>query len=383
MQFSSESEEVTIAVLGFSVTPIKALLQQIISKETAEAKTITVYQPVVSPNNLVGWRPFKRPGREINSIFQSLKLRKEILTDIYCFLHQRSRKMHERRGIPYRRGYLFSGPPGTGKSSMITALATAFKLPIYRISLGQTNDVVFTALIRAVLIWAIVVIEDIDCAGLENRSEKASNSNYKQSVSLSTLLNAMDGMEAGTGRILIATANFPETLDPAITREGRIHMIVPFDFITSEQAQQMFENFYSKAKDEDNDTQDEGVDNVYKSFGFNPSDAWASRSRQEWIGDLKVLSIQFSELVPKGWQHAKVEKLLIRNQNDPTMAIKQLHQEVVAEAESKIKLLRQKEAELESDIKQFRPEGSESEIEQPCGDQDGSAKQILEEGQEM
>jgi SpoVK/Ycf46/Vps4 family AAA+-type ATPase len=123
----------------------------------------------------------------------------------------------------------------------------------------------------------------------------------------------MNGMKAGIGRILIVTTNFSERLDPAITREGRIHLTVPFDFITSEQAEQMFENFYSKTEDEDNDTQNDNVDKVYKSFDFNPSDAWVLMYHQECIGDLKALSMEFSELVPKGWRHAKVEELLIRN----------------------------------------------------------------------
>jgi hypothetical protein len=212
---------------------------------------------------------------------------------------------------------------------MIIALANEFNLPIYRIPLGQMNDGIFAALIQVVPKWAIVVIEDIDCAGLENRSEKGTNldPNRKPKIALSTLLNAMDGMEAGIGRILIVTTNFPERLDPAITREGRIHLTVRFDFITSEQAREMFGNFYSQVKGEDNDTQDKNVDEVYKSFGFNPPDVWALMHHQEWIGDLKALSMEFSKLVPKGWRHAKVEELLIRNPDDPRMAIKQLRQE--------------------------------------------------------
>ena len=58
--------------------------------------------------------------------------------------------------------------------------------------------------------WAIVVIKEIDCASLENRSETGTVPNRRPNISLLTLLNAMDGMEAGIGRILIVTTNFPE-----------------------------------------------------------------------------------------------------------------------------------------------------------------------------
>ena len=78
------------------------------------------------------------------------------------------------RGIPFRRGYLLHGVPGSGKSSLIHALAGALMLDIYVISLSASwmNDATLSSLMGRVPARCIVLLEDLDAAaGLGPRSQ--------------------------------------------------------------------------------------------------------------------------------------------------------------------------------------------------------------------
>jgi chaperone BCS1 len=71
----------------------------------------------------------------------------------------------------------------------------------------------------------MVVLEDIDTAGIEQRGNTVNEENdasRQKGITLATVLNALDGIGAHNGHILVATTNAKATLDPALTRPGRI-----------------------------------------------------------------------------------------------------------------------------------------------------------------
>ena len=183
-------------------------------------------------------------------------------------------RWYANRGIPYRRGFLFHGPPGTGKTSFSFAIAGVFGLDIYCISLLEPTlteedlGALFTSLPRR----CVVLLEDIDSAGLAKRSEeteetedekatvsdatqiaqalksvhkKKENKNSNRGISLSGLLNAIDGVASHEGRVLVMTTNFPEKLDDALIRPGRVDMKVAFTMATRSQIQELFVRMYS------------------------------------------------------------------------------------------------------------------------------------------
>jgi mitochondrial chaperone BCS1 len=144
------------------------------------------------------------------------------------------------RGIPWRRGYLLFGPPGTGKSSAIRALATELGMDIATLDVGRsglTDDALREALMTAPR-NALVAIEDIDAVFTQRDMAG------KVGVSFSGLLNAIDGVAAQEGRALVMTTNHPERLDPALIRPGRADVHVELGLVGAGAAAQLFARFF-------------------------------------------------------------------------------------------------------------------------------------------
>ena len=136
------------------------------------------------------------------------------------------------RGISYHRGYLFSGQPGTGKTSMATALASHLKKDVYLLNLSsiEKDDSIIKAF-SDVSKGALILIEDIDALpAIHQRSEvdeKDDDDDEDEDkkgigISLSGLLNAIDGIATPQDCIIVMTTNHPEKIDKAVMRKGRV-----------------------------------------------------------------------------------------------------------------------------------------------------------------
>lgn len=146
----------------------------------------------------------------------------------------------DRLGVPWHRGYLFHGPPGTGKTTTARALATCFNLPVYWLPLGEvTRDGDLISLISSVPARSLLIMEDVDvfAAATERRAKKGG-------ASLSGLLNALDGLWTPHGLITIMTTNDLGALDPALIRDGRADKRVAFDLLDEDQALRLAAWFY-------------------------------------------------------------------------------------------------------------------------------------------
>ena len=67
---------------------------------------------------------------------------------------------------------------------------------------------------------------------------------YLNKLTLATLLEVLDGVMEMDGRMLIITTNYPEKLDKALIRPGRIDMKVHFGPMTSKNILEMFEHYF-------------------------------------------------------------------------------------------------------------------------------------------
>ncbi|THF98282.1 hypothetical protein TEA_022400 [Camellia sinensis var. sinensis] len=168
-----------------------------------------------------------------DTLAMDLTLKKEVIDDLDRFVKRRH--FYRRVGKAWKRGYLLYGPPGTGKSSLIAAMANYLKFHIYDLELTSLRS---DAELRRHLIstanQSILVIEDIDCSSNFQNRQAGGYNNGDSQVTLSGLLNFIDGLWSSCGdeKIIIFTTNHKDRLDPALLRPGRMDMHIHMSYCT-------------------------------------------------------------------------------------------------------------------------------------------------------
>lgn len=209
-----------------------------IALKTTEGKTViyTSFGPE--------WRKFGQPKakRMLPSVILDSGIKEGILDDVYDFM--KNGKWYSDRGIPYRRGYLLYGHPGSGKTSFIQALAGELDYNICILNLSENNltDDRLNHLMNNMPERSILLLEDIDAAF--NKRSQTGEQGFHSSVTFSGLLNALDGVTSSEETITFMTTNHPEKLDAAIMRPGRIDYKVFVGNATPYQVEKMFMKFY-------------------------------------------------------------------------------------------------------------------------------------------
>lgn len=207
-----------------------------------DGKTV-IYEPRTSE-----WAPFGEPRRrrQFDSVILDNDIADRILSDVNEFLQ--SREWYSQRGVPYRRGYLLHGPPGCGKTSYIMALAGKLEYDICQMNLSNStlSDERLNYLLSVAPPNSIILLEDVDAAFLNREDIDMTRSAYQGlgRVTLSGILNVLDGVASSEERILFMTTNYPEKLDAALTRPGRVDMKVYIGYASNDQLARAFERFY-------------------------------------------------------------------------------------------------------------------------------------------
>lgn len=218
----------------------------------------TINISITSPDGFYFQYLGKRNKRDIDSIYLPKKHKQDIVNDLEKFLRPETKKRYNRLGINYKRIYLLEGIPGTGKTSLITGLASKFNFNIAIVSfIPKMTDV---DLIRSLgsLTYinddndnekdrkkTFLVFEDIDCIFKERKS----NDEHRNNITFSGLLNALDGITS-SDIICFITTNYKCNLDSALIRPGRIDYIMQFDYAIKEQIMDIFKDFTSETNNE-------------------------------------------------------------------------------------------------------------------------------------
>ncbi|KAL2866484.1 BCS1 and AAA domain-containing protein [Aspergillus lucknowensis] len=273
------SERLYISCIGRDPTILKELLLEAQRTYVARDSNSTVIYRGQKSGGYTEWsRCMARSPRALSTVVLDPAQKQSFIDDIKEYLHPRTRRWYSNRGIPYRRGYLLHGPPGTGKTSLCFAASGLLGLELYLLNLSSKtlDEDELMALFQELPRRCIVLLEDVDCAGMAHKRAAAEDSKdestpqsqsqptppppsppeesstggsasllEKQGVSLSGLLNVIDGVAACEGRILVMTTNHPEKLDPALIRPGRVDLSISFGHSTAEDLRELFAAIYS------------------------------------------------------------------------------------------------------------------------------------------
>ncbi|KAF9038693.1 P-loop containing nucleoside triphosphate hydrolase protein [Panaeolus papilionaceus] len=321
-----------------------------------------------------------RQKRPMSSIVLQPGVKDMLLADCKDFLA--SEEWYAERGIPFRRGYLLHGVPGSGKTSLIHSLAGELGLDIYVVSLSSKgmSDNTLTTLMGHVPSRCILLLEDLDAAFTRSVTRDAASTgvptaatskdgttaetNDGSTLSLSGLLNSLDGVAAAEGRLLFATTNHIERLDPALSRPGRMDVWVNFTHATKWQAEGIFKCFFpyqpSSASGTSTPTKDKDASVKNLPLPKRKSHAIPLLTEEE----INELAKRFAEAIPEDeLSVAGLQGYLLKNKTRPRECVEEVGKWVIQERETREKLKKEK-AEREAKEKKEAEEKAKKEKEE-------------------
>jgi mitochondrial chaperone BCS1 len=201
--------------------------------------------------------------RLLDSVLLKPGEKEHLIQDLQRF--RSSRERYRKLGVPYHRGYLLYGPPGTGKTSLVSGVAAYFGMSIYVVNLAEMNDRTLKTAMNGVPENSVILFEDIDCMTSSPRNLGSvefsqpqtaragvaiqTGSSDRGGVSLSGLLNVLDGFHAPENVVFVMTTNDVEALDPALLRPGRIDYKLFLGEAAETQKIELYRRFFPEASE--------------------------------------------------------------------------------------------------------------------------------------
>lgn len=274
---SYPEESFSVTMLALHHRKMERFLSELERYQKKEVSSLVVYTWRAGYWN---WFGSKRK-RSMDTVYMVDTVKNELIKVIKDFLADE--EWYAARGIPWRMGILLEGGPGTGKTTLATALAGYFDKSLYSMNLSSIgNDETLLHAFSTAQRNGMVLIEDADgfdaaqdrgniekeespsSSETEITDEPSTNEKLaaetagqpatlkaakkKEGVTISGLLNAIDGVAATEGRILIITTNDVSKLDPALLRSGRIDHKFHIGHLTPNDVLSMFKCFYPTAE---------------------------------------------------------------------------------------------------------------------------------------
>ncbi|KAJ3562985.1 hypothetical protein NP233_g9229 [Leucocoprinus birnbaumii] len=243
-------------------------------------------------------RPAERK-RSTESVHLEENVLEGLMEDMAQFLG--AQELYALRSVPWRRCYLLHGPPGTGKTSVVQAMASHFDMKIHFLQpSSMMSDSNLRTLFQITPSRSIILIDDID------RAFPYVVEGFKgdpSSRTLKGLLDALDGLGSGNpGVITFITTNNKQVIDEAVLRPGRVDVQIELGYATADAAKRFFEHYYSEG----------------------------TTKRKE---EVTTLAIEFSSQLPENSTIAELVNYLGfgKNLGNPELAVKDFAQRLLAQ----------------------------------------------------
>ncbi|GAA5794837.1 hypothetical protein HPULCUR_000185 [Helicostylum pulchrum] len=272
---------IEITMYGRDMQLLKSFIQDWINSHYAkESGKLAIHKCMPARYDGYEWSQVgSKELRSFGSVILKEGQKERILKDIQTF--RRREHWYSVRGIPYRRGYLLYGPPGTGKTSLVQSVASKIKMNVAIISLsGSMDDEKFNVMLQEVPRNSILVMEDIDHCIIKDPNSENDTSSGK--ITMSGLLNALDGVIAQEGSMVFMTCNDVNRLQPALLRPGRIDMKMELGYADKSQIIKMFMRFMGE--DDIIEDEEDSENNEKKKVVISES--------------FKELAQRFTDLIP-------------------------------------------------------------------------------------
>ena len=204
-------------------------------------------------------QPFKHPAN-FDTIALNCDIKQTVISTLDRFVTDA--QYYHKTGRAHKMGIFLFGPPGTGKTTFIAAVANYLHYNIYDLDLTHVGgNQGLRQLLSQIPDRTVVVIEDIDSLGLPNRATEALQHpapiwgscspimhpmhGNRSEVTLGGLLNFADGIRSSCAsqHIFIFTTNHPELLDPALIRPGRMDLHIELPYCTFQEFQSLCKTY--------------------------------------------------------------------------------------------------------------------------------------------
>jgi SpoVK/Ycf46/Vps4 family AAA+-type ATPase len=207
--------------LGVGERIINEITEELLKcwKDPVPDKSLVIYTTCKTLQGYVWNQHSNRLQRSMETIYIDGPTKDKLVTQLEKFT--KSSALYDKYGVTWKRVHLFHGPPGSGKTSTILALASRFNKNIAKLTLTpQLNSQEIENLFKSIPDNTWLLLEDVDALF----TERTANT----SVDFSTLLNCMDGLTTKRGLVLFMTTNHKTKLDSAFIRPGRVDLDIEF-----------------------------------------------------------------------------------------------------------------------------------------------------------
>jgi hypothetical protein len=162
------------------------------------------------------------PPRSERNKYQLTQVGEKVLNQARKWLE--AEPWYSARNIDWKRGFLFHGPPGNGKSSLVLEIGKQLGITLYIFDLSSMDNIEFEHNCDSLLQDpGIVLFEDFDTIFEGRKNLTRTNVG---GLTFDCFINKLSGVNALKNKLIFITTNHLDKLDPAVIRDGRMDEIV-------------------------------------------------------------------------------------------------------------------------------------------------------------